>query len=382
MIEDEGTLPNPIWVNTPAALQALASDLARQSIIAVDTESNSLHAFREQVCLIQFSTPRQDYVLDPLALSDLSPLGPIFASPAIEKIFHAAEYDLICLKRDFNFCFENLFDTMHAGRILGREGVGLSAMIEAEFGIALNKHYQRADWGMRPLSPEMLAYARLDTHYLIALRGRLRAALQAQSRWELAQEDFNRFCHAPCTNHTNGENNDALWRFPGVQQLEPQQVSILQELCHYREACARELNRPPFKVFSNQGLLEIAQVRPHFVEELRLLPSLSERQVRKYGRHLLEAVQRGRSLPPPRRPAPHMEDERVLARMERLKEWRKMTGKQLGVESDVVLPKDILYTISITNPQNLEQLSALMIQTPWRFQQYGAAIMKVLNKSA
>src|ERR1044071_3179105 len=105
-------LPPPIWVDKPKVFQEMLGDLTAQPRLAVDTESNSLHAYREQVCLIQFTTPNKDYVVDPLALDDLSALGPIFSNPGIEKIFHASEYDLICLRRDFNFQFANLFDTM------------------------------------------------------------------------------------------------------------------------------------------------------------------------------------------------------------------------------------------------------------------------------
>ncbi|PIW18737.1 MAG: 3'-5' exonuclease, partial [Anaerolineae bacterium CG17_big_fil_post_rev_8_21_14_2_50_57_27] len=74
----------PVWISTPVALQKLAGELTRQPRLAVDTESNSLHAYREQVCLIQFSTHETDYLLDPLKLNDLSPLAPIFANPKIE----------------------------------------------------------------------------------------------------------------------------------------------------------------------------------------------------------------------------------------------------------------------------------------------------------
>src|SRR5512136_2792348 len=95
-------------------LKKLATILAKEPKIAVDTESNSLFAYREQVCLIQFSTPDADYLVDPLALTDLSPLAPIFADPNIQKTFHAAEYDLICLKRDLNIKVCNIFDTMQA----------------------------------------------------------------------------------------------------------------------------------------------------------------------------------------------------------------------------------------------------------------------------
>ena len=95
-------LPPPIWVDKPDTFNQMLGDLTAQPRLAVDTESNSLHAYRERVCLIQFTTPTRDYVIDPLALQDMNALGPIFSNPNIEKIFHAAEYDLICLRRDFS----------------------------------------------------------------------------------------------------------------------------------------------------------------------------------------------------------------------------------------------------------------------------------------
>src|SRR5512135_3744640 len=180
----------PELVQTGEALERLASELARQPRIAVDTESNSLHAYRERVCLIQFSTIDRDVVVDQLALDDLSPLGIIFADEHIEKIFHASEYDIICLRRDYGFSFASIFDTMQAGRILGRKQAGLDRLLEEKFGVKMNKRFQKADWAVRPLSRDLLLYARLDTHYLIPLRDMLEAELQAGGLWQLAQEDF------------------------------------------------------------------------------------------------------------------------------------------------------------------------------------------------
>ena len=141
----------------------------------MDTESNSLYAYQEQVCLIQFSTRDKDYLIDTLALEDLSILGPIFHSDKILKVFHAAEYDLICLFRDYGFRFDYLFDTMVAARILGLPQIGYGPLLDQYFDIKMNKKYQRANWGKRPLNPEMLEYARQDSHYLIALQELLRA---------------------------------------------------------------------------------------------------------------------------------------------------------------------------------------------------------------
>ena len=160
------SLPPPILVADEDSLDRLVRDLASHPVVAVDTESNSLHAYRERVCLIQFSTPAADFIVDPIRLPDLSPLAPFFANPSQQKVFHAAEYDLICLRRDYQFEFTNIFDTMSAARTLGWPQVGLAAILDTHFGVKLNKKYQRADWRRRPLTPEQLDYARLDTHYL------------------------------------------------------------------------------------------------------------------------------------------------------------------------------------------------------------------------
>ena len=168
-----------VWVDQPQQLRQAAEVLAKQDILAVDTESNSLYAYQEQVCLVQFSTRHTDYLIDALVLPGLSPLAEIFTSDRILKVFHAAEYDLICLFRDYGFRFNYLFDTMIAARILGYQKIGLGSLLEKYFGIQMNKKFQRANWGKRPLKTEMLEYARLDSHFLIPLQDHLRAELVA-----------------------------------------------------------------------------------------------------------------------------------------------------------------------------------------------------------
>jgi ribonuclease D len=376
---DPDQMKPPIWLDRPGAMAEAAAVLAKYPILAVDTESNSLFAYREQVCLIQFSTPDQDYLVDPLALKDLSVLAPIFANPSIEKIFHAAEYDLICLKRDFGFQFVNLFDTMMAGRILGRSAVGLGGMLEAEFGIVLDKHYQRANWGLRPLPAGQLAYARLDTHYLIALRERLKADLVQAGRWEMASEDFKRICHVNGGGRTADDWQEACWRIPGVQELHHQQVSVLQQLCQLRDTLARGMNRPPFKVLGNQALLEISRACPQTLTELSGLPDLNDRQIQRYGHEILKAVQRGLTTHPVARPSSQRSDDKFILRLEALRAWRKQTAQQVGVESDVILPRDVMFTIAETNPRTLPELSTAMDLLPWRLQRFGDDILRIIR---
>ena len=372
-------LPDPILVTQHTQLQLLAAKLGQMPIIAVDTESNSLHAYQEQVCLIQFSTQNQDYLVDPLALEDLTPLSPIFANPEIEKVFHAAEYDLICLKRDFDFKFRNIFDTMVAARTLGWKKIGLSSILEAEYDIYVDKRYQRANWGQRPLTPPLLNYARLDTHFLIPLRDKLRTDLIEEGWWPVAEEDFTRACHVEITTPTPGEIE--FWKVNGAKELSPQETAVLKALCTYRDKIAQKQNRPLFKIMGDHILLEIAQQKPQEIDDLSNVRGMNARQIRRYGQGVLEAVEEGLQAPPahfPRRPRP---DEDYLNRVDALRTWRKRTAMKIKVDSGVILPKDILYDIARENPTDLDSLQQVMAEVPWRFNKFADAILETITST-
>lgn len=366
-----------VWVDQPQQLDAVASELAGEEILAVDTESNSLYVYKEQVCLIQFSTPEKDILVDALALPDLTLLGALFASEKILKVFHAAEYDLICLFRDFGFQFDFLFDTMIAARILGYDQIGLGALLEKHFGIRMEKKYQRANWGKRPLKPEMLEYARLDSHYLIPLQQILRRELEKAGWWELALEDFRRATQG--IQDTTGSSEQDFWKLQGARELKPENAAILKSLYQFRESQAEVQNRPPFKVISNQALMEIAQTCPEHKDELTMLPSMSERLVNRYGKKIMQAVQAGKNAQPEYPPHHKKPENAVLNRMDTLREWRKETGKDIGVPSDVILPRDVLARIAWNNPQSLSSLEEAMGDVPYRFNRFGGDILNVVH---
>ena len=369
-------LPPPTWVATETALQRMIATLEKEASVAVDTESNSLYAYQEQVCLIQFSTPTEDFLLDPLALPDLDGLTSLFANPKIEKIFHAAEYDLICLKRDFGFVFNNIFDTMIAARILSYKAVGLGKLLEQKFNVTVDKKFQKANWGKRPLSDEMLNYARLDTHYLIPLRKLLKQELQSQDHWLLAQEDFQM---ATNINGNNHRPEVAIWeRIGGRAKLDPRQATILNEGCLTREELAAKMNRPTFKVISNKLLLRLAQEKPRNNQELSK-SGMTPHQIKRFGRPFLNAVRHGLQaelVHPTRHPRP---SDAYLLRLDKLRNWRKERAKKIDVESDIVLPRTLMEEIAKVNPRSKDELSNVMSQSPWRFRTYGNEIISLLN---
>jgi len=366
-------LAPPILIQSTGQLSDLADELKRHPHIAVDTESNSLHAYRERVCLIQFSTLENDYLVDPLALEDLGALEPVFADPNIEKIFHAAEYDIICLRRDYGFTFANLFDTMQAGRILGRRQAGLDRLLDEKFSIKVNKRFQKADWGMRPLSRDLVLYARLDTHFLIPLRHLLKTELEEKGLWPLADEDFRMACLPNGTKHPSDE---PYWaRFSSRRDMTQQDLTVLKELVLLRERLAQRLDRPPFKVMVDDKLIAIARIKPATLNDLAGV-GLTTKQVDYWGKSVLDAVRRGAGNPLLKREPVQRPNEAYLKRLDKLKVWRKKVADEMNVESDVVLPKSLLLVLA---ERGAEDLGSIMKNSPWRLEKFGSQIVKVLG---
>jgi ribonuclease D len=368
----------PIFVADPGELAELVRTLGDCDAIAVDTESNSLHAWRERVCLIQFSTPAADYLVDAIALQDLSSLASIFANPHQQKIFHAAEYDVTCLGRDYGFTFANLFDTMSAARTLGWPQVGLAAILDTRFGVTLNKAHQKADWARRPLTPEQIDYARHDTHHLVALRDLQIDALKSAGYWEEALEDFARLARLPAGAPVGVSDPLAFWRVKGAYDLTPAQAAVLQAVHAFRDAEAARQDRPPFKVMDEATLLALAQHAPTSLDDLRRLARMPPPQIQRYGRALLPAIASGRQAPPVRPPVTEREPDDVRDRYDRLRLWRKKRAQVRGVESDVILPKTTMRDLARRPPSTAADLAHIADFGPWRRATYGVEILALL----
>jgi ribonuclease D len=368
----------PTIVTSPPQLAALLDRLSGEPAIAVDTESNSLYAYHERVCLIQCSIPGADYIVDPLAGTDLSPLARVFADPGVQKVFHAAEYDVMCLKRDFKFHFANLFDTMWAARILGWPRVGLGDVLKETFDVHTNKRYQRYNWGKRPLAPEALAYACMDTHYLLPLRRLQADALMQAGRWEEAREVFDHIAASRPT--SRGFDPEDFRRIKGAFDLPGREQAILRELYVWRDREARRRDLPLFKVLNDHVLLALAQARPRTRGDLSGVPGIKPYHVRRYGGRLLRAVKRGMRAQPPQPPPPpprHSEEE--VARFQALRDWRKQVAAEREVDADVIISNAVLWALAEQPPRTLEDLSRVEGFGSWKREAYGEAIFKILE---
>jgi ribonuclease D len=367
-------------VDNPSALSRLEQELEGIERLAVDTESNSLFAYQERVCLIQLSTDRKDYLIDPLRLGsrvDMRFLGKLFANPQVEKVLHAAEYDVMTLRRDYRFDFANLFDTMIAARILGMERVGLGSLLEERFGVKADKRHQRANWGKRPLTPDMIRYAQMDTHYLLALRDELNEQIKQRGGSEEAQELFDEVSQAQW--HGPAYDAQGYWRINGANHLSSRELAILEVLYQFRETQAQQRDLPVFKIISDDALMALASAKPGTLRELGSVPGIGHGLLDRYGADLLKVIKQGEAAPLPKRPPPREQlDEVVQKRFETLHTWRKERAIKRGVSSEVILSKDALWELAQHPPATREQLEAMKSIGPWRARTYGDELLAVL----
>jgi ribonuclease D len=372
---DSDAIRSPIVVDTPDALEALDQVLMAQPRVAVDTEANSLYAYQEQVCLIQVSVPGANYLVDPLALDDLSPLAPFFEAPEIEKVFHAADYDLMVLLRDFGFATQGIFDTMWAARVLGWPKVGLADILATHFGVEVNKRYQRYDWGRRPLDPEALRYAWMDSYYLLPLREIQKAELEETGRWEEAQEIFD---YLTSTVTVPPEHDGRFfWRIKGIHALRDYDQRVLYQLYLWREEMAAALDRPPVKIMANHRLVRIAKMQPRTRQELAAA-GLTPGQIRRFGSGLLKVLRRDPPAELPDPPQHERPSDAALDRFQALKAWRKDVAHVRGVDSDVILPNAALWQLAEHPPHNLDELLDVPGIGPWRQSAYGPDLLELV----
>jgi ribonuclease D len=266
---------------------------------------------------------------------------------------------------------------MWAARILGWPKVGLADILGGHFGVHANKRFQRYNWGQRPLDPQALTYAWMDSYYLLELRDIQKQALIDKGRWEEAQEVFTYVCqHA--TNHQAYTSEDYFWRIKGIHDLNSNEQKRLYQLHLWREKTASRLDRPTVKVISNKRLVQLARIQPRNRHEL-YDAGLTHHQVRRFGSGVLDAMHNPLTPIPPsptnhERPPTH-----VIDRYNTLKAWRKDIAFHRGVDSDVILPNAVLWEIAHHPPNSLDDLLAISGIGPWRQATYGPDILKLVS---
>ncbi len=368
-------------IATYSELERFANRLAKQRIIGVDLEADSMYHFREKVCLIQIATSHTTAVIDPLQLDNLAVLKPVFKRRDILKVFHGADYDIRSLYRDFKININNLFDTELACRFLGFKETGLEAVLKKRYNVRLDKKYQRKDWSKRPLPQEMIAYAAKDVRYLIPLAKSLQQELKNKGRLGWVEEECH---HLSRVRPANNNSRPLFVAFKGAGKLGPRGLAVLEELLQMRKKIALRQDKPLFRIIGNKSLLKLAEARPQNLTKLKKSEILGSKQFDRYGSSIMAAVTKARQIPTknlpkyPRKTAP-MVPAIVAKRVKELRTWRDRMAEQLKVDPAIICTKALISAIAVQKPVNKSSLSKIKGLKNWQVTEFGRDIINILN---
>lgn len=251
----DGSLSAVPFISEEAALADFLAACPSGEPCCVDTEADSLYSYREKICLIQFACGGKLALIDPLAIKDQTPLLD-FLDSASEVWMHGADYDMSILNRTYGRIPDPVFDTQIAARLLGWRTFGLAHLIKDLIGVELSKQSQKKNWGERPLSDKMLAYAANDVRYLIPLTEIFKTRLHEKGRWDW----FLQSCAAARKQVLNRKekSRDELWRIPGWGRISSRGLAYLREIWRWRDRIAHRRDKPPFKIMANDQLLSMS----------------------------------------------------------------------------------------------------------------------------
>ena len=370
------------YIETPEQLAKLVRRLAAEPLLGVDTEAAGYHRYLDQISLLQVSSRSENFLVDPLAIDDLSPLASVLADRGVEKVFHDADYDLRILDRDLSMTVAGLFDTQIAAAFLGERALGLGALVERFVGPALPKAYQRADWAERPLSEGMKDYAATDTAYLPQLRDRLREGLIERGRLEWAEEEFARREGTRWTESSDAA--EAFLRIKGARDLTPRGLAILRELHAWREEVARERDQATFRVLQNQAMIDLSLRPVRSLRELGEVKGVGGGLVDRRGRDILAAIERGLSVPEdelPRFPVTRRwdRDPESEARADRLRAVRTERANELELDPGFLMSRAVLDEVARRNPGAKDELLEIPEIRRWQVEALGDALLQALR---
>lgn len=372
-------------ISSAHQLTDLIGEIASHDRVAVDTEADSLHCYREKLCLLQISLPsdqrsiglsegdksnalsahhfksssesssQHDFIVDPLTNVDLAPLRDALAEKEI--VLHGADYDLRLLRRNLNFVPNRIFDTMIAARLVGLREFSYAALVKQYFDIELVKGSQKANWAQRPLSKKMEEYARNDTRYLLPLAEQLETELDRHQRLDWFRQSCQRALDQAAIDRER--DVDEAWRISGAGALRGRAAAVLRELWNWREREAEAADRPPFHILQNRELIFSAEKFAHGeTPDYKHFSDRRRRAFREAARIALNLPEKDWPVRPKRsgtRPTAE-----VIKRTEKLRSNRDHAAKELHLETSFIAPRATLESIAADS----SRADALLV--PWQ----------------
>jgi ribonuclease D len=381
-------------VDSDAALRGVVAQFIEDGArLSVDLESNGLFKYKATLCTLQIANVHEVVVVDTIA-APLGPLVDLLGPRGPRKIVHDVSFDARILAEG-GVVLGNVLDTSIAARMLGRTATGLASLLESELGIKVDKRLQHHDWTERPIRDGQLHYLVEDVAHLEALADKLWAEVEDPARAAhgvgdaIEEETRYRIAQAGAAIETVDPRPPYL-RLKGIERVPPEDLPILRRLADLREAKAKSLDVPPYKVIGPDVLLTIARARPRTLDALLNVKGVSGGRARSLAASFVEAVTQGvdeGEIPEAERAMlarPRIPPAVVKARRTRenlLTSWRKKTAKERGVDEQVILPGHCLQDLADLAEEtiSLETIATIPGIGVFRVERDGGAIALVLS---
>src|SRR6266571_3502156 len=370
-----------LYVDRPGEVDRFLDEISDVKELALDTEGASFHRFLDRIYLLQISTRERSAIIDPLPIGAPARLGDILQDPSVEVVFHDADYDLRLLHQDYGWHVNNIFDTRIASQLLGIKSFGLAALLEQFFDVRLDKKHQRADWSMRPLTPDMLEYAAQDTRYLLQLKDHMTSELQNRGRLRWAEEEFARL---EGTRWEAEEEMEGFLRLKGARDLSRRELAVLREVANWRDTIAAQLDRATFRVMGNEVLLELARRAPRSVSELSAIKGMPKGMIERGGADIVTAIRRGMEAPEaelPKFPRGQRwnKDRDFDDRVNRLKAVRDEAATRLELDPGVLCSREKLENVARSGAKTIEDLAKVPDLRRWQIEEMGGGFLLALQ---
>ncbi|HCU10785.1 MAG TPA: 3'-5' exonuclease [Gemmatimonadetes bacterium] len=370
-----------IYLDQIPDVDRFLTEISNVKELALDTEGASFHRFLDRIYLLQISTREESAIIDPLPIGSPAKLGQLLEGKSVEVVFHDADYDLRLLHQDYGWHVTNIFDTRVASQLLGIKSFGLAALLEQYFQVKLDKKHQRADWSMRPLTGDMLAYAAEDTRYLLQLKDLMKGELKNRGRMHWAEEEFARL---EGTRWDAEDSMEGFLRIKGARDLSRRELAVLREVANWRNTVAAQLDRATFRVMGNEVLLEIARRAPKSTSELGAIKGMPKGMMDRAGAEIVAAIGRGMSAPEadlPKFPKGQRwnKDRDFDDKVNRLKAVRDAAATRLGLDPGVLCSRERLENVARSGAKTVEDLVAVPDLRRWQIEEMGEGFVRALQ---
>jgi ribonuclease D len=375
------TTDGALYLDKIPEVDRFLSEISDVKELALDTEGASFHRFLDRIYLLQISTRKHSAIIDPLPIGSPDKLGQLLQGKAVEVVFHDADYDLRLLHQDYGWHVTNIFDTRVASQLLGIKSFGLAALLEQYFDVKLDKKHQRADWSMRPLTPDMLEYAAQDTRYLLQLKDQLKEQLERRGRLHWAEEEFARL---EGTRWEVEESMEGFLRLKGARDLSRRELAVLREIANWRDTVAAQLDRATFRVMGNEALFEIARRAPKNAAELGAIKGMPKGMIERAGADIISAIRRGMEAPEaelPKFPKGQRwnKDRDFDDKVARLKLVRDAAATRLDLDPGVLCSRERLENVARSGAKTIEELAAVPDLRRWQVEEMGEGFVRALQ---